>query len=223
MVYRKTKVTEERREARRRLLLDAAITLFAQHGFHATTVPMIVVKAQSSIGSFYLHFRNKEDVLNVALEELGQAVSKVMNDLMESQPDALKRVSLGVEKLFTFLAQNPEKARILIVESSGISSRIEKTRRAILLQQEYQVRQTHESTPSLFAVENTMIAARCVVGAAFEVLYRWLEEDPKTRMPAAEVAKVVAQFNVQAVKRMQVGSGCRTKTRQTKARLAAQP
>ncbi len=202
MVYRRTTATEERREARRRLLLDAAIKLFSQHGFHATTVPMIVTEAQSSTGSFYLHFQNKEDVLNVALKELGQAIAKVMSGLMRTQPDALKRVSLGVETLFTFLAQNPEQARILIVESSGLSARIEQTRRAILMQQEDQVRETHESAPSLFAIENTTIAARCIVGAAFEVLYCWLEEDPKTRIPAAEVAKAVAQFNVQAVKRI---------------------
>jgi len=201
MVYRKTKVTEARRETRRRLLLNAAVTLFARHGFHATTVPMIVAEAKSSIGSFYLHFQNKEDVLNVALEELGQTITEIMSDLMKYQPDALTMMSQGMETLFTFLAQNPEQARILIVESSGLSPRIEKTRRAILLQQEDLVRLSYESEPSLFAVENTTITARCVVGAAFEVLYCWLEENPKTRMPAAEVAKAVAKFNVQAVKR----------------------
>ncbi len=202
MVYRKTQATEERKEARRRLLLDAAIRLFAQHGYHATTVPMIVAGAQSSTGSFYMYFQNKEDVFIAALEELGQAIAKVMNDMMASQPDALKRVAGGVETLFTFLAQNPEQARILLVESSGLSPRIDKTRRAILLQQEDQVQQSHESAPSRFAMENTIITARCVVGAAYEVFYCWLEEDPKTRMPVAEVAQAVAQFNARAIKRI---------------------
>jgi len=39
-----------------------------------------------------------------------------------------------------FLAQNPEQGRILIVESSGLSPRLDKTRRAILRQQEDHVR-----------------------------------------------------------------------------------
>lgn len=149
-----------------------------------------------------MYFQNKEDVFNAALEELGQAIAKVMNDMMASQPDALKRVSWGVETLFTFLAQNQEQARILLVESSGLSPRLDKTRRAILLQQEDHVRQSHESAPSQFAVENSAIAARCVVGAAFEALYCWLEEDPKTRVPVAEVARAVAEFNARAVKRI---------------------
>ena len=66
MVYRKTKATEERKEARRRLILDSATRLFGKHGYHATTVPMIVAEAESSTGSFYMYFRNKEDVFAVS-------------------------------------------------------------------------------------------------------------------------------------------------------------
>ncbi|HEY4049549.1 MAG TPA: TetR/AcrR family transcriptional regulator [Acidobacteriaceae bacterium] len=201
MVYRKTKATQERKEARRRLLLDAATKLFGKFGYHATTVPMIVAEAESSTGSFYMYFRNKEEVFNAVLEGLGRELALVMDEMKNSQPDALKRMSQGAETLFMFLAENPEQARILLVESSGLSQRLEKTRRSILLEQEEQVRQIFESAPSLFSVESTAVAARCVVGAAFEAAYCWLEEDPKTRMPATDVAGAVARFNTQAVRR----------------------
>ena len=52
-----------------------------------------------------------------------------------------------------------------------------------------------ESAPALFSVEDTSIAALCVAGATFEAIYSWLEDDPKTRMPAEEVARTVARFN----------------------------
>ena len=58
-----------------------------------------------------------------------------------------------------------------------------------------------ESAPALFSVEETSIAARCVAGATFEAIYSWLEEDLKTRMSVAEVAKAVARFNTQAVRK----------------------
>lgn len=58
-----------------------------------------------------------------------------------------------------------------------------------------------ESAPALFSVEDTSIAARCVAGATLEAIYSWLEEDPKTRMPAEEVARAVARFNTQAVRK----------------------
>jgi AcrR family transcriptional regulator len=202
MAYRKTKATEERKEARRRVILDAATKLFGKHGYHATTVPMIVREADVSTGSFYMYFRNKEDVFNAALEDLGQAFAGVMGEMRNSQPDPLKRLSQGAETIFMFLAANPEQARILVVESSGLSPRLDKTRRSILLQQEEEVRQTLESAPSLFSVGSTVIAARCIAGATFEAAYRWLEENPKTRMSAKDVARAVARFNTQAVRKV---------------------
>ena len=136
MVYRKTEATEERKEARRRLILDTAARLFGKHGYHATTVPMIVAEAEVSTGSFYMYFHNKEDLFNAALEELGVAIAKVFDDVMQTQPNALKRIPQGAEALFMFLAENPEQARLLLVESSGLSKRLDATRRAILSGQE---------------------------------------------------------------------------------------
>jgi AcrR family transcriptional regulator len=201
MAYRKTQATEVRKEARRRLLLGAATKLFGKNGYHATTVPMIVAEAGSSTGSFYMYFQSKEDVFNAALEELGKAIEEMLEAVTRSQPDVLKRVSDALETACTFLAQKPEQARILIVESSGLSPRLDKTRRAILVQQEELLRQTLESAPAIFAADNPGVAARCIVGAALETLTRWLEDNPNSRMSASEVARTVAQFNTRALKR----------------------
>jgi AcrR family transcriptional regulator len=195
----KTNATRDRKAERRRLLLDSATRLFGSHGYHATTVPMIVAEAGVSMGSFYLHFRNKEDVFHAALEELAQALSALMNGINAPEVDPRKRIPRGVETLFLFLAQNPERARILIVESSGLSVRLEKVRRGILLQHQDFIRQTLEAAPELFRVENMTVAERCVVGSVFEALYCWLDEDPVARMLAADVARAVGQFNAQAV------------------------
>jgi TetR/AcrR family transcriptional regulator, fatty acid metabolism regulator protein len=202
MVYRKTKETEERKEAKHQLILDAATRLFGNYGYHATTVPMILAEADISSGCFYTYFRNKEDVFNAALEALGREIVCVIDNVNQAQPDPLKRIPQGAKALFLFFAENPEQARILIVESSGLSPRIETTRRAILLELEVRLRKIFESRPSLFSVRNAIITARCIAGATFEAAYCWLEEDPKTRMQATEVARIVAHFNTRAVKKV---------------------
>ena len=79
MAYRKTRATEARKDARRKTILDAATRLFGACGYHSTTVPMIVAESDSSVGSFYAHFRNKEDVFAAVLEALGQKVTEVMD------------------------------------------------------------------------------------------------------------------------------------------------
>lgn len=202
MVYRKTEATEGRKEARRRMILDTATRLFGKHGYHATIVPMIVAESEVSTGSFYMYFRNKEDVFNAALEELGAAVAKVLDDVKQAQPNALKRIPQGAKALFMFLAENPEQARLLLVESSGLSKRLDATRRAILSGQEEELRKIFESAPALFSVPNPIVAARCIAGATFEAVYCWLEEDQTTRMPAAKVARAVARFNTRAVEKV---------------------
>ena len=201
MAYRKTPATAARKDARRKQLLDAATRLFGAHGYHSTTVPMIVAESDSSVGSFYAHFHNKEDAFAAVLEVLGQKVTEVMDRARASQSDPLLGIRCAVESLFLFLADNPGDARILIVESSGLSPRLERVRRTILRQHAEQVCQTLESTPTAFSVSTPLIAARCLVGAVLESLCSWLEESPNDRQSAAEVARAVADYNSRAIRR----------------------
>ena len=58
----------------RRQLLDAARDAFESHGYRATTVADIVARAETARGTFYLYFRNKEDVF-------GQLVTEAIEEL----------------------------------------------------------------------------------------------------------------------------------------------
>jgi len=200
MAYRKTPATEARKDARRRKILDAATRMFGLHGYHAATVPMIVAEADSSVGSFYMHFRNKEDIFAAVLEGLGERIAEVLAETRSRQTDPLKRIGAGVEALFVFLAQNPEEARILIVESSGLSPRLEEVRRAILQNQAEQTRHTLESSPEVFQYADASVAAQCLVGGVYEALCVWLEQNPEQRLPAVDVARLVADYNTRALR-----------------------
>jgi AcrR family transcriptional regulator len=76
-----------RRETRRRLVV-AGTDLFAQHGLHGATSAQIARKAGVAAGTFYLHFKDKQelfreiafDALRELRERQDQAASRVAGD-----------------------------------------------------------------------------------------------------------------------------------------------
>ena len=52
-----------------RKLLDAAMEVFDQRGYHATRINDVVEVAETSHGTFYLYFSNKEDLLAALVAE----------------------------------------------------------------------------------------------------------------------------------------------------------
>ena len=60
---------EEKSERSRRLVLDAALHLFAHQGFRATSVRDIAERAGVSTGNLYHHFPDKESIFRELLDE----------------------------------------------------------------------------------------------------------------------------------------------------------
>jgi AcrR family transcriptional regulator len=56
--------------ARRQAILEAAIGVFAQHGFDAATTDDIARSAGLSKGGLYWHFKSKDDILAAILMQL---------------------------------------------------------------------------------------------------------------------------------------------------------
>ena len=200
MVYRTTPKMAQRKEAHRAHLLEVAVHEFGKHGYHATTVPMIVKASGSSTGSFYFYFRSKEDVFAAALEAFGEKIAQALNAAIAAAgQNPLQHMRAAVERLVLFLAENPDEARILIVESSGLSARLQKIRRTIVDSHSRSVEMALSQMRAALAPMNPALAARCWVGGVYESVFHWLEQSAKERPAAQAVARAVADFNLRAV------------------------
>jgi TetR/AcrR family fatty acid metabolism transcriptional regulator len=200
MAYRTTPGMAQRKEAHRTKLLKTAIRLFGKHGYHATTVPMIVNASGSSTGSFYFYFRNKEDVFAAALERFGERIAETLNAaIVSAGSKPIEQMRAAVERLVMFMAENPDESRILIVESSGLGARLELIRRGIVNSHARSVEkallQLRSTLPSL----DPTLVARCWVGSVYESVYHWLEQPIARRHAAKTVASTVAEFNLRGI------------------------
>ena len=197
MVYRTTPKMAKRKLERRQKLLKVAVGIFGKRGYHDTTVPMIVAKSGSSIGSFYMYFRNKENIFAAVIEAIGEEMSASLNEAIAKAPAGLPQMKAAVIQLFLFLAEHPNEARILIVESSGLGPVLEKARRKVV---ESHARSVEKALVACgLGLVNPAIAARCWLGAVYESGYHWLELTAAERPPAPDVAQTVASFVLRGV------------------------
>lgn len=60
-----TALLKDKMEAKRCAILNAALALFAKHGFEGTPVPDIASKAKVAAGTIYRYFPSKEALVNV--------------------------------------------------------------------------------------------------------------------------------------------------------------
>lgn len=62
-LYICTMKQEEKSEATRQLLIDAAYNLFYENGLQRTSIDTITSKVNLSRGAFYHHFKNKKELI----------------------------------------------------------------------------------------------------------------------------------------------------------------
>ncbi len=78
---------------RRRQVVDAAVQLFVQKGFHKTTTREIAKAAGFSIGTLYEYVKSKEDVLYLVC----QAIHHQMEQRLQARLHLVERGSVALE------------------------------------------------------------------------------------------------------------------------------
>jgi AcrR family transcriptional regulator len=77
---------QERSRLKRQKLLDAAMQLFHERGYEATSIEDIAKQAGVAVGGFYQHFRSKQQILLVLMDGLLQLISTIVLPLGAGDP-----------------------------------------------------------------------------------------------------------------------------------------
>jgi AcrR family transcriptional regulator len=97
----------------RRRILQAAIKLFAGHGFHAVSVDQIVGRARVNKRMVYHYFGSKDALFEAALAEVYQRIETVEFHAVERGRSPREKLSRLLESYFEFLDNEPEFTRML--------------------------------------------------------------------------------------------------------------
>jgi len=78
------------------MIVDAAVKVIAQNGYHSSQVSKIAKEAGVADGTIYLYFKNKEDILvSVFEDKMGQFIEQIA--------DAISKKKTANEKLLTLI------------------------------------------------------------------------------------------------------------------------
>src|SRR6266542_584086 len=97
---------ERKKQRTRETIASAAQELFAERGYHATTLPDIAEAADVSTRTIFAYFPSKEDILFSEFPVMKDALSQALADRPEGQ-EALETV-----RQFILASHRPEKSKL---------------------------------------------------------------------------------------------------------------
>ncbi|WP_147532565.1 TetR/AcrR family transcriptional regulator [Bacillus marasmi] len=110
-----------------RQIIDAAVIVIAENGYHQAQVSKIAKQAGVADGTIYLYFKNKEDILiSLFQEKMGNFVENLQTKIAGLSTAAEKLLVL-VESHFEMLSNDHHLARVIQLElrQANIELRLE--------------------------------------------------------------------------------------------------
>ena len=157
---------------RRRQLLDTATRVFAETGFHETTMALIAETAGVTKPVLYQHFASKRDLYLAVLEDVGERLRSAVLDAAGTAESPRAQVDAGFRAYVRFVVEDRWGFRLLLsgvnrqdAEFDQVSSGVE--------------RLIARGIAQLIAVEgmpeqHRLVLAHGIVGLAEGMVRHWL-------------------------------------------------
>jgi TetR/AcrR family fatty acid metabolism transcriptional regulator len=101
---------------KRRLILDAAIRVFARQGFHHCRVSDVADEAGVAYGLVYHYFDSKEEILNTLFSERWQLMLDAIAEIDSQSVPARDKLYLVASFIIDSYRHEPELMKVIIVE-----------------------------------------------------------------------------------------------------------
>jgi TetR/AcrR family transcriptional regulator, fatty acid metabolism regulator protein len=169
---------------KRRLILDAAVRVFARRGFHHCRVSDVADEAGVAYGLVYHYFRSKDEILNTLFLERWQVMLDAIAEIDSRDLPAREKLYAVASFIIDSYRHDPDLMKVIIVEVTRAANsfgavHLEKIREAYeaiagIVERAREEGSFKTGIPSEFA-------AMCFYGAIEQLLTGWIFEVlPKT-------------------------------------------
>lgn len=163
-------------EGTRSRILDAALDVFSNKGYHEASVDEIVDRSSTSKGSVYFHFPNKQKLFLALVDKFADLLERRITEAIEVEAIGIARVNAALRACLETFGKYRPLAKILLVQAVGLGSifeskRLEVHQRFIDLIRQYLDEAIAEGD---IAPVDTEVVATAWMGAINEVVIQWV-------------------------------------------------
>lgn len=182
-------VMDAQREGKFERILDAAINAFAESGFHQCPVSKIAHLAGVAEGTFYLYFKNKEEVLiRIFQERMGAFIANMRRELSREETTEAHLRTIVITH-FSYMEQNRSLAIVTQLELRQSNPRISLAINGLLLEYFHLIEGVIQQGIAREEVPQTdlWVARQMIFGSLDEATTDWVRaRNPRTLMSGVE-------------------------------------
>jgi TetR/AcrR family fatty acid metabolism transcriptional regulator len=172
--------TDTQRE-KRRVILRAAITVFAQHGYHTSRVADVAREAGVAYGLVYHYFQSKEDLLETIFRRTWSRMLEAVQEVEQEDATAREQLASVARIVLGAWQADPDLVRVLVREiarSPQLGNEVDEVEHAFAALERIVAR--GQQRGELRVDVDPRLAAWILYGALEEILTGWVFD----RLPA---------------------------------------
>ena len=166
----------DKKTSTRYRILNAAINIFSQKGYHDTRVDEIVDAAETSKGGVYFHFPSKQDIFLGLVDEFADLLENRISEAISKEESGIRRVDAALVACMGTFKEYRNLAKIFLVQAMGLGIVFEEKQQEIhdrfveIVKKHLDEAIQEGDIPAI----DTEIAAYAWMGALNEVVIRWI-------------------------------------------------
>ncbi len=200
MSYRTSDKTRRKKDAKRTAMMQSAVKVFAEKGYHAATVRDVVSAAGVAIGTFYFYFPDKETLFTYLYEETAEFLVQAVQQGINSRQALHHQLASGVQAYTNLALYEPAVVHLLLVGGVGAVPALTEKRAVFRenLVSTWQRPLDRAADQRRIPLQNTRRAAEALTGAVDEVILNVLQS-PRAEAEAPAAVKDVTIFILRAL------------------------